>query len=99
MNNVAVQAKNLNSPDNIRAKLENLTRALSNLQSTSNLNRVTIEAHLVLESASVELFGALLQPLNPHIRRQAQNAIHGALWLLDCENLSINHGGADVKLF
>ncbi len=99
MNSVAVKAEKLNSPDNVRAKLENLTRALSNLQSTSNLNRVTIEAHLTLESASVELFGVLLQPLNPHIRRQAQNAIHGALWLLDCENLSVNHGGQDVKLF
>jgi hypothetical protein len=99
MNNLAVQAKKLNSPESIQVHLENLTRALADLQSTSNLNRVTIEAHLAAESASVELFGALLQPLHPYIRRQAQNAIHGALWLLDCENLSTKHGGQDEKLF
>ncbi len=79
MNNLAVKPENLNSPEHVQTKLENLTRALSDLQSTSSLNRVTIEGHLIVQSASVELFTALLQPLNPHIRLQAQNAIHGAL--------------------
>jgi hypothetical protein len=73
------------TPPNLKPHqdLENLRQALAALEQTADRNRVTIEGYRAVEAAAFSLFSGLLKPMHPSIAREAQSAIHNALFLLD----------------
>jgi hypothetical protein len=79
MNTVAETPPNLKPQQDF----DRLQIALVRLEQTADRNRVTIEGYRAVESAAFSLFSGLLQSMHPSIAREAQSAIHNALFLLD----------------